>query len=111
MIAAREEEIRHFTPKPYYGLQLTGKGITFTWKDKKSGSSATFSKEKNEEIYKNLSGKTAVVAEVKKTKKTSQAESLYDLTDLSRDANQRFGFSAKQTFKILCRVFMSIIRC
>ena len=29
MIAAREEEIRHFTPKPYYGLQLTGKGITF----------------------------------------------------------------------------------
>lgn len=57
MIAAREEEIRHFTPKPYYGLQLTGKGIIFTWKDKKSGSSATFSKEKNEEIYKNLSGK------------------------------------------------------
>lgn len=55
-------------------MQLTGKGIIFTWKDKKSGSSATFSKEKNEEIYKNLSGKTAVVAEVKKTKKTSQAE-------------------------------------
>ena len=101
MIAAREEEIRHFTPKPYYGLQLTGKGITFTWKDKKSGSSATFSKEKNEEIYKNLSGKTAVVAEVKKTKKTSQAEGLYDLTDLSRDANQRFGFSAKQTLNIM----------
>ena len=101
MIAAREEEIRHFTPKLYYGLQLTGKGITFTWKDKKSGSSATFSKEKNEEIYKNLSGKTAVVAEVKKTKKTSQAEGLYDLTDLSRDANQRFGFSAKQTLNIM----------
>ena len=101
MIAAREEEIRHFRPKPYYGLQLTGKGITFTWKDKKSGSSATFSKEKNEEIYKNLSGKTAVVAEVKKTKKTSQAEGLYDLTDLSRDANQRFGFSAKQTLNIM----------
>ena len=101
MIAAREEEIRHFRPKPYYGLQLTGKGIIFTWKDKKSGSSATFSKEKNEEIYKNLSGKTAVVAEVKKTKKTSQAEGLYDLTDLSRDANQRFGFSAKQTLNIM----------
>ena len=48
MIAAREEEIRHFRPKPYYGLQLTGKGIIFTWKDKKSGSSATFSNEKNE---------------------------------------------------------------
>lgn len=69
MIAAREEEIRHFRPKPYYGLQLTGKGIIFTWKDKKSGSSATFSKEKNEEIYKNLSGKTAVVAEVKRRRR------------------------------------------
>ena len=38
---------------------------------------------------------------MKKTKKTSQAEGLYDLTDLSRDANQRFGFSAKQTLNIM----------
>ena len=101
MIAAREEEIRHFTPKPYYGLQLIGKGITFTWKDKKSGSAATFSREKNEEVYKKILGKTAEVTEVKKTKKTSQPEGLYDLTDLSRDANQRFGFSAKQTLNIM----------
>lgn len=101
MIAAREEEIRHFTPKSYYGLQLIGKGITFTWKDKKSGSAATFSREKNEEVYKKILGKTAEVTEVKKTKKTSQPEGLYDLTDLSRDANQRFGFSAKQTLNIM----------
>ena len=101
MIAVREEEIRHFTPKPYYGLQLIGKGITFTWKDKKSGSAATFSREKNEEVYKKILGKTAEVTEVKKTKKTSQPEGLYDLTDLSRDANQRFGFSAKQTLNIM----------
>ena len=48
-----------------------------------------------------LPGKTAEVTEVKKTKKTSQPEGLYDLTDLSRDANQRFGFSAKQTLNIM----------
>lgn len=52
MIAAREEEIRHFTPKPYYGLQLIGKGITFTWKDKKSGVQAHFPEKKMKKFTK-----------------------------------------------------------
>ena len=35
MIAKREEEIRKFVPKPYYGLQLQAEGVVFTWKDEK----------------------------------------------------------------------------
>ncbi|MDY5497904.1 MAG: DNA topoisomerase III [Anaerobutyricum sp.] len=101
MIAAREEEIRHFVPKPYYGLTLSGKGFTFTWKDRKSGSSSVFSREKREEAFKKTAGKPVKITEVKKVKKTSHVEGLYDLTELSRDANQRFGYSAKQTLNIM----------
>ena len=49
MIAAREEEIRHFVPKTYYGLQAKWKGVSFLWKEKKSGSSSVFSKESRDQ--------------------------------------------------------------
>ena len=47
-----EEEIKKFVPETYYGISARADGVTFTWKDKKSGSAATFSREKNEEVYK-----------------------------------------------------------
>lgn len=42
MIAKREEEIRKFVPKPYYGLQLQAEGVVFTWKDEKVAVIAAF---------------------------------------------------------------------
>ena len=105
MIAAREEEIRKFVPKPYYGLQLKGKEITLQWKEKKSGSSSVFSKEKRDEIYQKISGQPGRIIELKKVKKTSNPEGLYDLTELSKDANQRFGFSAKQTLHLMQNLY------
>ena len=44
MIAKREEEIRKFVPKPYYGLQLQAEGVVFTWKDEKVAVIAVFRK-------------------------------------------------------------------
>ena len=101
MIARREEEIRHFVPKPYYGLQAKWKGVTFIWKEKKSGSTSVFSKDSRDEAYKKAAGGTGQVTQVKRTKKTSYPEGLYDLTSLQRDANQRFGFSAKETLNLM----------
>ena len=101
MIAAREEEIRHFVPKPYYGMQAKWKGTLFTWREGKSNSSSIFSKEKREEAYRKAEGASGEVVSVKKIKKTSRPEGLYDLTALQRDANQRFGFSAKQTLNLM----------
>lgn len=101
MIAAREEEIRHFVPKPYYGLQAGWKNVTFTWKEKRSGSSSVFSKESRDRAYDRAKNAGGEVISVKKTKKISHLEGLYDLTTLQRDANQRFGFSAKQTLNLM----------
>ncbi len=101
MIAAREEEIRHFVPKPYYGLQAKWQGITFTWKDSKNNSTSVFSKDYITEKYNKTKNGQGLVKEVKRVKKQSRPSGLYDLTELQRDANARFGFSAKQTLNIM----------
>ena len=46
MIAKREEEIRAFKPKEYYGITLKAGDITWTWKEPKSKSFRTFNKER-----------------------------------------------------------------
>lgn len=101
MIAMREEEIRHFTPVPYYGMNAVWKGVTYTWKESASNSSSVFSKESRDAAFERASGGTGKVTEVKKVKKTKYPEGLYDLTSLQRDANQRYGFSAKKTLDLM----------
>ncbi len=101
MIAHREEEIRTFIPQEYYGAVIKINGVSFTWHDKKSGSSSTFSKERVQELTEKLKKGPAKVTEVKRVKKSMQAPGLYDLTLLQREANKRFGFSAKQTLNIM----------
>lgn len=105
MIAKREEEIRKFVPKPYYGLQLQAEGVVFTWKDEKSGSYRSFQKDRIENIQKKLSGKKLQIIKADTKVKKQGAPQLYDLTQLQREANQKFGFSAKETLNIMQRLY------
>ena len=104
MIAAREEEIRTFKPVPYYGLKAAVGGITFTWTDARSGSSRSFDKDRIQAI-KQASAPSLLVTDVRKKLKKTFAPTLYDLTALQREANQKFGFSAKQTLNIMQRLY------
>ncbi len=104
MIASREEEIKKFIPKPYYGLRAVAKGISFIWTDAKNNSGRTFDKSRIESIYKNAAQKIRITKVKKKTKKTF-SPALYDLTALQREANQRYGYSAKQTLNIMQRLY------
>ncbi len=101
MIGEREEEIRSFIPKDYYGLKISAKGIRFTWVDEKNNSGRTFNEEKVQGIYKKLKNEKAQVKELKKTKKKQMPPALYDLTELQREANKRFDYSAKETLRIM----------
>ncbi len=105
MIEAREKEIRAFQPEKYYGLTLTADGIVWTWQDQKSGSSRTFSKDRIQKIEEKVGGEKLTVDKVHKTTKKTYAPGLYDLTELQRDANKRFGFSAKETLNIMQRLY------
>ena len=105
MIARREEEIRKFKPQEYFGMTLMAGGVTWAWQDKKTKSSRTFQKERMQELYQALNGQKITVVSVEKTAKKTYAPGLYDLTELQRDANKRFGYSAKETLNIMQRLY------
>lgn len=105
MIAKREEEIRKFVPKEYYGITLEAGEVRWTWRDGKSNGYRTFLKERAEEIRDKVKdGALEVVSITEKPKKTP-APGLYDLTTLQREANQKYGFSAKETLNIMQRLY------
>lgn len=105
MIAKREEEIRDFKPQEYYGITLLSGGVQWTWKDTKSGSCRSFQKEKIEKILSEADSGVFQVSSVNRREKKSFAPGLYDLTTLQREANQRYGFSAKETLSIMQRLY------
>lgn len=105
MIAKREEEIRNFKPQSYYGMRAVSKGITFQWQNERSGSGRTFDKIRVEQMKKKLEGESLVITRVERTSKKTYAPGLYDLTELQRDANKRFGFSAKETLNLMQRLY------
>ena len=105
MIEKREEEIRSFKPETYYGMNLMAEGIRFTWQDKKSGSARSFSKERIDTLKQKMQGAPLLIKEVEKKAKKTYAPALYDLTELQRDANKKFGFSAKETLNIMQRLY------
>lgn len=80
-------------------------GIRFTWQDKKSGSARSFSKERIETLKQKMQGAPLFIKEVEKKAKKTYAPALYDLTELQRDANKKFGFSAKETLNIMQRLY------
>ena len=105
MIAKREEEIRKFKPEEYFGMNLQAGKVSWTWQDRKSRGTRTFQKERMEELRKKLGGQKLTILSVEKAAKKSYAPGLYDLTELQRDANKRFGYSAKETLNIMQRLY------
>ncbi|HET6873076.1 MAG TPA: DNA topoisomerase III, partial [Sporolactobacillaceae bacterium] len=105
IIAAREEDIKNFTPRTYYGIEaLTPDNLKLTWQDEK-GNSRSFDKETIETIVKKLGKQHAVISEIEKKIKKSYSPALYDLTELQRDANRMFGYSAKETLNLMQKLY------
>jgi len=101
IIAAREEEITSFKPQPYYGITAKAEGFDLVWQDRQTKQNRTFDRTKCEKIMAGLTNKEARITEIKKTLKIKPAPQLYNLTELQRDANRLFGFSAKETLSIM----------
>ncbi len=105
MIQKREKEIRKFVPKEYYGISLETQDVKWTWCEEKTRSFRTFSREKAEQIKGKLENASLEVTNVEKKAKKTMAPGLYDLTTLQREANQKYGFSAKETLNIMQRLY------
>ncbi|MED1467339.1 DNA topoisomerase III [Bacillus salipaludis] len=105
MIAAREDEIKTFKAQTYYGIEAqTADHLKLTWQDVK-GNSRSFDKEKIDGIVGKLGKQNAIVKEIEKKPKKSFSPGLYDLTELQRDANKIFGYSAKETLNIMQKLY------
>ncbi|EMK2598017.1 DNA topoisomerase III [Bacillus cereus] len=105
MIASREDEIKNFKAQTYYGIEAqTMEKLKLTWQDA-NGNSRSFNKEKIDGIVKSLDKQNATVVEIDKKQKKSFSPGLYDLTELQRDANKKFGYSAKETLNIMQKLY------
>ncbi|MCU9553269.1 DNA topoisomerase III [Bacillus cereus] len=105
MIANREDEIKNFKAQTYYGIEAqTTNQLKLTWQDG-NGNSRSFNKEKIDGIVKGLDKHNATVMEIDKKQKKSFSPGLYDLTELQRDANKKFGYSAKETLNIMQKLY------
>lgn len=104
MVAAREEEITNFKPQTYYGIEAQTDGLNLTWQDA-NGNSRSFNKEKTDAIVKSLGSKDATVVSIDRKAKKTFAPGLYDLTELQRDGNKLFGYSAKETLNIMQKLY------
>ena len=100
MIVDRENEIRAFVPKDYYTLQALFPGFTATFRDGKNNTRFS-DKAFVEDIAKSLQKQKAVVTALEKTPKQTPPPAAYDLTELQRDANKLYGYSAKQTLSYM----------
>lgn len=107
MIVERENEIRRFVPKDYWTISAKTENFSLLWQDKGSGQARIFNKEQADSIVTKVSGKTGEVRDVQKAAKSELPPLAYDLTELQRDANRKFGYSAKQTLSIMQRLYES----
>ena len=105
IIAHREKEIRSFKPQEYYELTCTANSVKWSWQHEKNGSTRSFQKEFITDLRDRLNGQSLTITDIQRSRKKTQAPGLYDLTELQRDANRRFGFSAKETLNIMQRLY------
>lgn len=112
IVVERERKIKAFTPRPYWELEAhfackagryAGKWFDENFKGKEEDEHARadriWDKAKAEAIRAACTGKPGKVSEETKPE-TRLSPALFDLTSLQREANSRFGFSAKTTLSL-----------
>jgi DNA topoisomerase-3 len=100
ILTRREEEIRAFIPEAYWlvDAKFEADGGRKYEGRYHAGAKPRLEKQASaDEIVAAVKGQRGKITKLDKTKKTEKPAMLYDLTSLQRDANTRFGFSAKRT--------------
>src|SRR2546421_3877226 len=99
MIVKREREIQAFVPEPYRLVHATFDpryaGIWFERDETRIFGDLA----RAERIVEKVAGKDGAVESVERKEQSERAPLLYDLTSLQRDANRRYGFSARRTLQ------------
>ncbi|WP_145410763.1 DNA topoisomerase III [Paenibacillus xylanexedens] len=104
MIMDRENEINGFRSQEYETLTADLGGFQAVWRAG-GGDSRIFDPQEMQQLKQRIEGRKGTIAQVKKSEKVEPHPLAYDLTELQRDANRKYGFSAKQTSNVLQRLY------
>jgi DNA topoisomerase III len=108
ILARREEEIRAFRPEPYWvvdaSFAATGERL-YEGRYHARGQSRVASAEEAAAIVAACRGLEGTISKLERSTRRERAPLLYDLTSLQRDANGRFGFSARRTLAAAQRLY------
>jgi len=102
-LVKREREIREFKPVDYWTVEADFGLFRAQWS--KGGENRFYEQEQAEAICAKVRGQSGRITELKRREKTEPHPLAYDLTELQRDANKRYGFSAKQTSTLLQNLY------
>ncbi len=110
IICKREQEIRAFKKEKYFELEGIFSGANISYKgiyiDKKNNTRIKMRKAALA-LMKKLQGKEGKITNVKESSRKKPHPLLYDLTELQREANRHFGYSAQRTLNIAQKLYES----
>ncbi|MEJ7781456.1 MAG: DNA topoisomerase 3 [Solirubrobacteraceae bacterium] len=108
ILARREEEIRAFVPEPYWLVDATfaasGERV-YAGRYHAGAQPRLKTADEAQAIVDAVRGQRGEITKLDKKRRKERAPMLYDLTSLQRDANTRFGFSARRTLAAAQRCY------
>jgi DNA topoisomerase-3 len=106
MIIEREKEIKNFKPVDYW-IAVADFGDYSGYRRDDKGNIRIFDQKKAVEIAEKVKGQIGEIVKVTVEEKRENPPLAYDLTELQRNANRRYGFSAKKTLSVLQGLYES----
>jgi DNA topoisomerase III len=111
IIARREEEIRAFVPEPYWLVDASFEpvggesGRRYDGRYHAGAQPRMKTAEEAAAVVEAVRGRPGEITKLEKSTKKERAPLLYDLTSLQREANTRYGFSARRTLAAAQRLY------
>ncbi len=108
ILARREEEIRAFIPEPYWLVDASfgaAEDRRYEGRYHAKAQPRLASAEEAAAIVAACRGQRGEITKLEKTERRERSPLLYDLTSLQREANSRFGFSARRTLGAAQRLY------
>lgn len=99
MVRQQEKTIEQFKPQTYFTISLSVESEKAKMTQKNPY--ALKERQEAEQLVKELSKQKGLVTDIQEKVKTENAPLPYDLTEIQREANQRFQFSAKKTLSLV----------
>ncbi len=110
ILARREQEIRDFKPEPYWVVDAEFDPVengprVYEGRYHAGANPRVKSAADAEAIVRECEGLLGQITKLEKSERKERAPLLYDLTSLQRDANSRFGFTARRTLAAAQRLY------